>query len=324
MHVRIASLLAVILFAATAVAQNGGHVLFGDIKVDERDATGSTMATFQVLLYTESGSLLMRQTVPANGRYRFLDLRNGRYEVVIEYENKEIARVSVSVNSPFKTDFRQDIELQWKGTPSSNKPTVISAAQFYQRSSANASLLRQAMQETEKKHWERAIALMRQIVDADDRDFPVWAELGTNFFITKTYFEAESCYLKALQLRPDFVPAMINLGRLRIVVKNLDGAIDILNRAVKLQPTSPEANYFLGEAYLDAKLGSRAVPYLNEAIRLDPETMADAHLLLAALYNAKGLKDKAAAEYSAFLKQRPNYSDRKKLEAYISAVKVRN
>jgi tetratricopeptide (TPR) repeat protein len=324
MNVRVASLLALILFAATARAQNGGHVLFGDIKVDERNATGSAMATFQVLLYTESGSLLMRQTVPGNGRYRFLDLRNGRYEVVIEYENKEIARVAVSVNSPFKTDFRQDIELQWQGMPSSAKPAVISAAQFYQRSPANASLLRQAMQATEKKQWERAIALMRKIVDADDRDFPVWAELGTNFFITKTYFEAESCYLKALQLRPDFVPAMINLGRLRIVVKNLDGAIDILNRAVKLQPTSPEANYFLGEAYLDAKLGSRAVPYLNEAIRLDPETMADAHLLLGALYNAKGLKDRAAAEYSAFLKQRPNYSDRKKLEAYISAARVRN
>jgi len=52
--------------------------------------------------------------------------------------------------------------------------------------------------------------------------------------------------------------------------------------------------------------------------------MADAHLLLAALYNASGLRDKAAAEYSAFLKQRPDYSDRKKLEAYISANKVRN
>jgi len=46
--------------------------------------------------------------------------------------------------------------------------------------------------------------------------------------------------------------------------------------------------------------------------------------LLAALYNATGLRDKAAAEYSAFLKQRPDYSDRKKLEAYISANKDRN
>ena len=266
----------------------------------------------------------MRQTVPANGRYRFLDLRNGRYELVVEYENKEVARVTVSVNSPFKTDFRQDVELQWRGGSTTSKASVISAADFYSRSPANAALLRQAMQATEKKQYERAISLMRQIVDADDRDFPVWEELATNFFITKTFFEAESCYLKALQLKPDFLPAMINLGRLRVVVKNLNGAIEVLNRAVTLQPTSPEANYFLGEAYLQAKLGSKAVPYLNEAIKLDPVAMADAHLLLAALYNAKGLKDKAAAEYAAFLKQRPDYSDRKKLEAYISAAKVRN
>lgn len=318
------SVLCVLCLFVAVVAQSGGHVLFGDIKVDESQANGSKMASFQVLLYSEAGGLLMRQTVPGNGRYRFLDLRNGRYEVVVEFESREIARVTVSVNSPFKTDFRQDIELQWKSLAKTNKTSVISAAEFYDRSPANTSLFREAMKATEQKQYERAISLMRQIVDADDRDFPVWEELGTNFFITKTFFEAESCYLKALQLKPDFVPAMINLGRLRVVVKNLDGAISILDRAVKLQPTSPQANYFLGEAYLQAKLGSKAVPYLNEAIRLDPETMADAHLLLAALYNAKGLKDKAVAEYSAFLKQRPNYSDRKKLEAYISANKVRN
>src|ERR1044072_1943323 len=112
MNLRVASLLALLLFAATALAQNGGHVLFGDIKVDEREASGSAMATFQVLLYAESGNLLMRQTVPANGRYRFLDLRNGRYDVVVEFENKEVGRMVVSVSSPFRTDFRQNIELQ--------------------------------------------------------------------------------------------------------------------------------------------------------------------------------------------------------------------
>jgi tetratricopeptide (TPR) repeat protein len=320
----IASLLLLILLGATVAGQSGGHVLFGDIKVDEREAGAAAIATFQVLLYAESGNLLMRQTVPANGRYRFLDLRNGRYELVVEYESRELARIPVSVNSPFKTDFRQDVELQWRSGPTTSKASVFSANEFYSRSPANASLLRQAMQATEKKQYDRAISLMRQIVEADDKDFPVWEELATNFFITKTFFEAESCYLKALQLKPGFLPAMINLGRLRVVVKNLNGAIEVLNRAVTLQPTSPEANYFLGEAYLQAKLGSKAVPYLNEAIKLDPVAMADAHLLLAALYNAKGLKDKAAAEYAAFLKQRPDYSDRKKLEAYISAAKVRN
>src|ERR1051326_3034414 len=103
----IASLLLLISFTATVAAQSGGHVLFGDIKVDEREAGAATITTFQVLLYAEAGNLLMRQTVPANARYRFLDLRNGRYELVVEYENKELARITVSVNSPFKTDFHQ-------------------------------------------------------------------------------------------------------------------------------------------------------------------------------------------------------------------------
>ncbi|HJP94901.1 MAG TPA: hypothetical protein VJ875_23275, partial [Pyrinomonadaceae bacterium] len=63
MKVGIASLIAVIILAGAVVAQSGGHVLFGDIKVDESQATGSTMATFQVLLYSEAGNLVMRQTV---------------------------------------------------------------------------------------------------------------------------------------------------------------------------------------------------------------------------------------------------------------------
>ena len=44
-------------------------------------------------------------------------------------------------------------------------------------------------------------------------------------------------------------------------------------------------------------------------------------LRLALLYNAAGMKDKAAAEYEAFLKQRPDYPDRKQLEEYISTNK---
>jgi Tfp pilus assembly protein PilF len=71
----------------------------------------------------------------------------------------------------------------------------------------------------------------------------------------------------------------------------------------------------LGEAYLQIKKGSKAVPYLTEAAKLGK---ADAHLRLATLYNAVGLKDKAALEYEEFLKKRPDYKDRKALEQYIS------
>ncbi|HEX2271479.1 MAG TPA: hypothetical protein VHH35_18185, partial [Pyrinomonadaceae bacterium] len=71
------------------------------------------------------------------------------------------------------------------------------------------------------------------------------------------------------------------------------------------------------------KKGSKAVAYLNEAIRLDPIERADAHLRLATLYNAVGMKDKAAIEYEEFLKKKPGYPESKKLREYIDANKAK-
>src|SRR2546426_6483895 len=117
----------ILLFAGYVGAQGGGHTLFGDIKVDESQADGLKPMSLQVLLYSESGNLILRQTVPSNGRYRFLDLRNGRYDVVVEVENAEIARVRVYITSPFKTDFRQDIELRWQERSRTSRAGMVSA-----------------------------------------------------------------------------------------------------------------------------------------------------------------------------------------------------
>jgi tetratricopeptide (TPR) repeat protein len=97
--------------------------------------------------------------------------------------------------------------------------------------------------------------------------------------------------------------------------KKYEAAIEPLTEAVKASPTSAEANFMLGEAYLQIKKGSKAVPYLTDAAKLGK---AEAHLRLATLYNAAGMKDKAAVEYEEFLKQRPDYKDRKTLEQYIT------
>ena len=263
----------------------------------------------------------MRQTVPSNGRYRFLSLRDGRYNIAVEFENVEIVRVLVYVSSPFKTDFRQDIELQLRDSLRVTKAEVVSAADNYDHTAANARLFRRAGEASANKRYDQAISLLRQIVESDPADFPAWQEWGTVYFIQKNFDEAEKAYVQALARNSDYAVALISLGRLRIARKNFDGAIEVLTRAVKVQPTSPQANYFLGEAYLQIKKGSMAVGYLNEAIKLDPIGMADAHLRLAALYNARDLKDKAAAEYSEFLKKRPDYPYRKKLLEYIAANK---
>jgi Tfp pilus assembly protein PilF len=129
---------------------------------------------------------------------------------------------------------------------------------------------------------------------------------------------AEKAYRRAIQERPTFVLALLNLGRLLRNQKRYVESIDPLLGATRARPDSADAHFLLGETYLKVKQGSKAVPQLDEALRLDPRGKAEAHLLLAALYDAVGLKDRAAGEYEQFLLKRPDYPDRKKLKRYIS------
>ncbi len=304
-----------------AVRTGGNNIVYGDVKVDEGETSGLKPISLDVLLYTESGNLVSRQTVQSNGRYRFVNLAGGRYQIVVEVENSEIARFPADFSSPLKGEIRQDIQFQWRQGPGGNTAGVISAADKYNRSGKNVGAFSKATDAAEKKHYDQAVFVLRQIVETDPKDFPAWEVLGKIYFIQKNFEEAEKAYAEALKAHPDYVLVLISLGRLRIARKNFDGAVEVLSQAVKVYPDSPQANYFFGEAYLQLKKGSKGVGYLYTALKLDPVGMADAHLLLGALYNGAGMKDKAADEYEQYLKKKPDDPDKKTLEQYISANK---
>lgn len=293
-------------------------MLFGDLTVDESKVTGLKPLTFDVILYSESGVLISRQPVASNGRYRFNNLTTGVYQVVIEVEATEVARITVDLRSPLLLDLRRDISLEWRLPGNSSRPSVISAADKYVRSSSNQNLFRAAHSATKRKRYAKAAELLEQIIKSDAKDFQAWAELANIHFLQKNLADAENEYLHALDAHPGFFLALINLGRLEVAEKRYDVAIEALARAVKAQPQSADANYLLGESYLQMKKGSLAVPYLSEALRLDPQGMAEVHLRLALLYHGAGMKDKAAAEYEEFLKKKPDYPERKRLEQYIA------
>lgn len=321
-NIKLTLLATVLLIIHPLMAQGqSGHTLFGDLKVDDTQVDGVVPLSFEVLLYTEGGTLIGRQTVTNNSRYRFLNLQDGRYDVVVEVEGSEVARVRVFVISPVKTDFRQDIHLEWKEGVSQRqraRAQTISAADFYDRAGRNKSLFERAQRLLDKRQYGEAIPLLNEIVVIDPADFQAWTELGTAHLGHGDLAEAENNYRRAIQERPAFALALLNLGRLLVTQKRYTESIDALSRATDARPDSADSHFLLGETYLKLKLGSKAVPHLNEALRLDPNGKADAHLLLAALYDAAGLKDRAASEYEQFLAKRQNYSDRKKLERYIS------
>ena len=302
--------------------RSGGKALYGEVIVEGEQLNNGKPVKVDLILYTETRNVVERNTVSGNSRYRFNNIPQGLYELVAEVDGTEVARLRVDLRTPLVDDFKQDVLLAWTATgPKSSKADTVSAADSYQRNSANAAIFTKADHAIDSKNYEEAVSLLKKILANDAKDFQVWTQLGNVHLLQSKYADAESDYFHAIDLHSDYFLALLNLGRAEIGLQRYDVAADVLNRAVKLRPKSADANYLLGEAYLQLKKGSLAVPFLNEALKLDPKGMADVHLRLALLYNAAGMKDKAAAEYEAFLKQRPDYQDRKQLEDYISANK---
>ena len=296
--------------------------LVGDIKVDESNVEDPVPLTLDVFLY-KAGSVVARQRLGNNDRYRFNNLSAGMYEVAVEIDSTEVARVSKLIAGQVPDDVRLDINLAYRKTieRKSVHPEVISVADVYPRSGRNKSLHQQSTQLIAEKRYDEAIAGLRELLTLDPKDYPAWFQLGVVYFIRKEYEAAEKCFVSSSTAQPSYLPANFNLGRVRLARKNFEGAIDAFEKTITLDSHYAEAFYFLGETYLQLKKGSFAVGYFEQALKLDPVGMAEAHLRLALLYNQAGYKNLAASEYEQFLRKNPEYSQRKKLEEYIVANK---
>jgi tetratricopeptide (TPR) repeat protein len=301
----------------SSVMNQSGYTLWGDVKIDDSKAETPAPSSLTVVLYDQSTKIVGRQTISSRGRYRFTNLRGGEYDIAIEANGGEITRIRLNLTGSTTSDIRQDFEFAWKEKPAvrTNNAGIISAADFYERSSTNKALFDKAHAAAEKKDFPSAIKLLNQIVENDRNDIQCWTLLGTLYLAQEKHEEAEKSYLTAIEVKPTYALPLVNLGKLRMSQKRFDEAVDPLTRAVELKPESSDANLFLGEAYLRLKKGSKAIQYLNEAGKLG---RIEAHIDLGWLYNAAGLKDKAVVEYEEVLRKKPDYHDRKKLEQYIS------
>jgi len=311
----------IVLLAVTQIAlAQGKYTLFGDVKIDDSKVQGQVLLSINLILYTEAGAVVGRQPVMAGGRYRFVGIRTGEYDLVVQIDNNEVARVRTTVGGSIETEYRQDLDLEWRSNRAAvkPKPRTISASDLYERTADNQSLFSKARSAMVKQKYGDAAALLQQLLATDPKDFGAWAELGTTYFLQDKFADAEKAYRRALEEKPEFALGLLNLGRVLIAQKKFDEAIPPLTHLIELRNDSADANFLIGEVYLQMKKGSRAVPYLKEAARLG---QSDAHLRLATLYNAAGLKSEAALEYEEFLKKKPDYPNRKELDRYISEQK---
>lgn len=315
------SVLAAGMCSGSALAQFPPGVtvtLYGTFTV--RTEPGAILPdTFFIVLYGADRSIYGRQAIANGANYQFQKVGNGDWELVVEANGESVLRIPLVFMYDRYTEVRKNVEVQWREKTGSATaaPGVISAKDIYSRPAENSALMAQAQAASGKKNYGEAARIFKAIVEADPKDFEAWTELGTAWFAQSNLGEAEKAFKRALEERPTYPLALLNLGKLNYTQKSYEAAISVLSRLTGDHPELAAARRILGESYLRVKRGSLAVRELEEAARLDPAGQAEAHLSLAALYDAAGYRDRAAAEYEKFLSKRPDYPEKRQLEKYI-------
>jgi len=292
----------------------GAPVIYGQVSIEGLPRSERRPSIFVSLLI--SGTQIDRRQTDDRGYFFFLQAPRHGHTLLFEVNGGEVGRSYLTIGTGNR--LRQDVTLNWRALTGSTltKIGIVSANAYSRSADAEISFDKGMVAVREKKN-DAAAAIFQEMVAKDPSDYLVWTMLGSIYYSNKKYADAAPAYLKALELKPEFTLARVNLGKLELSQKNIDKAIEILTKAVELDAKSADANHYLGEAYLQAKKGSLAVGFLNKAVELAPVAKAEIHLRLAALYIGAGLKDRAAAEYSAFLKKVPDHVDKSKFEQFV-------
>src|SRR6185295_2228491 len=105
-----------------------------------------------------------RQAIMTGSRYRFVGIRTGAYDLVIQIDNNEVGRIRTIVGGSIETEYRQDLDLELQSNSNRAavrpKPGTISAADLYARAAENQSLFTKARSAMVKQKYGEAAVLL--------------------------------------------------------------------------------------------------------------------------------------------------------------------
>ncbi len=127
-------------------------------------------------------------------------------------------------------------------------------------------------------------------------------------FAKKRYAAAEQLYLTLLDLHPNHVPALVNLGTILLQSNKAQEAIVHLQKATALDAKSAPAWFIMGVAQYRAGLDRQAAESLTKTVHLDPAN-STALLYLGNIETSSGNHHKAVDYFERAIKITPNSSD---------------
>ncbi len=145
----------------------------------------------------------------------------------------------------------------------------------------------------EKDSFPKVTALLRRVLTADPRVIDAWFSLGNAYFKAGRYQEAIDHFRKALELKPDYDLAVINIAGAYRRLGNDAAALAGFEHYLTIDPKDAYVRYQIGEIWLDRGDLAKAEHYFREALEMD-DSVAPARNALGVIAFSRG--DVSAAE----------------------------
>jgi len=160
----------------------------------------------------------------------------------------------------------------------------------------NAQMLRRA----KKSHYPMMTEFSRGLIDR----LSVQYDLASSYIHKGMPNEAMEHLKAVLKIDPQYVPALVDSGRIKMHSPQILEAMDDFQAALKADPRSSEAHYQLGLLYFRQNKTEEGIKSILNAISLDPDNQAY-HLELATDFRKVKRYDEAIDEYRQALKHDP-------------------
>lgn len=139
----------------------------------------------------------------------------------------------------------------------------------------------------EEDGFEKAVPLLTKVVTADPNVIDAWFSLGNLYFKEGRYRESIGHFRKALELKPDYDLAVINMAHAYRRLGEDEAAMAGYERYLQLDPKDAYVRYQVGEVFLDRGDLARAEQVFTQTLALDPK-VASAKNALGVIAHRRG------------------------------------
>lgn len=318
--------------ATTSLAQVGG------IDPDPGDRGTGGKNTIQGTIYLSSGQRLDKrvkvkvtglasgdqfQMSDDSGAFTFRRLQGGRYVIVVDAGSEfEIHTEAVDIIEPASrrgspgVTVAVYITLQPKRSGSSGAPGTVDAKTAGVPEAAR-ELYKQAMESAKSGDPKKAIEELNKALEIYPNFMAALNQLGVQYMEVKEWGKAVEALRKAIGIAPEAFHPRLNYGIVLLQLKDFKSAAAELSIAVQKDGSSGPAHFYLGRALVSLGNYDDAENALRQTIAIGGEEAVEAHRYLGAVYIEKHDSARAADELEAYLKAAPKAKDAERIRAIV-------